>query len=276
MYFGGHVSISKGILHGLKSMQSIGGNFIQIFLSNPLSIKYKNKLTQKDFDDICSFTSSEHMKIIVHLPYVINLAKSNSVNAVKLICNQLLVSNSINSIGCIVHVGKYLSLTHDDAINNMYNAFVNIINFIQTNNLKTYIILETPASQGTELLTNISDLSNFYNKFTPIQKKYFKICIDTCHIFASGIDIRDEHAVFALFKDLKKKIGLNNIAVIHLNDSKYEFNSHKDRHENLGKGKIGVNGIVSIINLASKYKIPLILETPTNYINDIELIKNNI
>lgn len=276
MFYGGHVSIAKGILYGLKYMQSIGGNFIQIFLSNPISSKYKNKLSQDDFNDILSFTKISNMKIIIHLPYIINLAKSDNNNAVKLICKQLLVSNLLNSVGCVVHTGKCLKLTQTDCINNMYNTFVSIIDFIQVNKLNTKIILETPANQGTELLTNIVDLADFYNKFTTKQKKYFKICIDTCHIFASGIDIRSKNNVTSLFKELKKLIGLKNIAVIHLNDSKYDFNSHKDRHEDLGKGKIGTDGLIAVIKLASKYKIPLILETPTNYINDIELIKNNI
>ena len=117
---------------------------------------------------------------------------------------------------------------------------------MRKNKLNVKIILETAAGQGTELLTNIYNLINFYEKFSNEEKEILKICIDTCHIYSAGHDIREEEQVELFIKILKKGIGMKNIALIHLNDSKREFNSHVDRHEKLGKGTIGLEGLKEI------------------------------
>lgn len=280
MFYGGHVTISRGIINGIKSINSIGGNMIQVFISNPITLNYKNKYSEVEFEEIRTYIKTTNSKIVIHLPYVLNLAKPNVDKQIKLICEQLTTSESLTSLGCVLHMGKYLELTETDGITNMYNALVKIIDFIEKNKLKTHIIVETPAGQGTEILVtrnnDLTNLANFYNKFTKDQKAHLRICVDTCHIFASGYDLRKKEQVDTFFKEFNKKIGIKYIDLIHLNDSKHDYNSHLDRHEDLCKGKIGCEGIVEFIKNASKYDIPLILETPSSYINEIKLIKTNI
>jgi len=280
------MSISKGIPSAITEMNELGGNMIQIFISNPMSTKYSiNETTynEKNCQLIRSILESNDSKLVIHLPYVINLAKPLIPDLSKcwwinMICNQLVVSDLINSIGCVVHVGKHLDLTVAEGLDNMYSSLKHVINFITENNLNTKIILETAAGQGSELLktknNSLEDFANFYNRFDKKDKEHLKICVDTCHIFAAGYDIRNKEQVKQFFSEFNKLIGVENISLIHLNDSKSDFGSCVDRHENLGLGKIGVHGIRYFIRYAIYYKIPIVLETPSNYKAGLELIES--
>jgi len=283
-YYGAHMSIKNGIPSAIKEINELGGNMIQIFVSNPMSTKFsidKTKWNEKNCNLIRSTLEEYDSKMVIHLPYVINLAKPlppNMANCwwINMICNQLIISDLINSIGCVVHVGKHLDLTVQEGIDNMCEGLKYVINFIIKNELKSYIILETAAGQGSELLTtknsSLDDFANFYNLFTDNEKLHIKICVDTCHIFAAGYDIREKKQVKEFFDEFNTQIGIENIALIHLNDSKTDCGSCVDRHENLGEGKIGIKGLRHFIRYAIYYHIPTVLETPTNYESELELI----
>jgi len=285
-YYGAHLSIKNGILNTIDEINEIKGNMIQIFISNPMSTKFvidNTKFNKKQGDIIKSRLKETNTKIVIHLPYVINLGRSLTNNPmdcwwISMICNQLLVSDMIGSIGCVVHVGKYLDLTESEGLDNMYDGLAYVIEFIRNKSLDTKIILETAAGQGTELITtknnSLKDFAEFYNRFNDDQKKHIKICVDTCHIFAAGFDIRQKFQVKQFFEDFDRLIGIKNIILIHLNDSKASCGSCKDRHENLGQGMIGLHGIKHVIRYAAFYKIPIVLETPDGYVKEIELISN--
>ena len=280
-YYGAHMSIKNGILSAIDEIIEYEGNLLQIFVSNPMSAKSKSKLNDNECKKIKDKLLDTNTKLVIHLPYIINLSKPNikldDAWWIKLICDQLIISDKIGSIGCVVHVGKHLDLTIDDGIENMYNSLIYIINFIESNNLQTFIILETAAGQGTELITtknnSLEEFSNFYNKFTTKQKEYIRICFDTCHIFAAGFDITNNNKVKTFFDSFHKMIGIKYLALIHLNDSKSNCGSCVDRHENLGMGKIGIEGLRNFIRYGSFYKIPIILETPNAFQKEIQLIK---
>ena len=285
-YFGAHMSIKNGIPSAINEINSLGGNMIQIFISNPMSTKFsidETKWNEKNCNLIKNTLETTDSKIVIHLPYVINLAKplpipSDMANCwwINMICNQLKISDLINSIGCVVHVGKHLDLTVQEGKDNMYDGLKYVINFIRNKKIKSYIILETAAGQGSELLTtknsSLDDFANFYNRFTDDDKQHIKICVDTCHIFAAGYDIRKKEQVKEFFDNFNELIGLHNIALIHLNDSKSDCGSCVDRHENLGHGKIGIEGLRHFIRFAIYYRIPTVLETPSNYEFELELI----
>jgi deoxyribonuclease IV len=283
-YFGGHMSIKNGIPSAITEMNELGGNMIQVFISNPMSTKYTiNKTTynEKSCQLIRSTLDSTDSKLVVHLPYVINLAKPLPPDMskcwwTKMICEQLIVSDLIGSIGCVVHVGKHLDLTVTEGLDNMYNSLKYVVDFIKERKLSSYIILETAAGQGSELLktrdSSLEDFAHFYNRFDSEDKNHLKICVDTCHIFAAGYDIRHKEQVKNFFDEFNSLIDMKNIALIHLNDSKSDCGSCVDRHEILGCGKIGINGLRHFIRYAIYYKIPTVLETPSDYVSELELI----
>jgi deoxyribonuclease-4 len=280
-YYGAHLSIKKGIIKTIDQAINLNCNLLQIFLSNPMSTKQKLNYTDDECLIIKDKLNFSNTKLVIHLPYVINLSKPitdlKTAWWIKMICEQLFISDKMNSIGCVVHVGKYLDQTISEGLDNMYNALVFIIDFIIDNNLSTYIILETAAGQGTELIStknnSLEDFANFYNKFTDEQKNHIKICVDTCHIFAAGFDITNKNKVKTFFDQFERLIQIKNLALIHLNDSKKDCGSCVDRHENLCIGKIGKEGIKNFIKYGVYYKIPIILETPEILESDINLIK---
>ena len=284
LYYGGHISIEKGIINALQQIQNMNGNFIQIFLSNPMTAKFnKNnkKYSETSLVEIYDYMLKTNTKLVIHLPYVINLANPSFTDKYfQLICDQLDISNLIGSIGCVVHVGKHLEQTYEDGINNMKKSLKQIINYMKSKNMKTHIILETGSCQGTELLSSydnsLTEFAEFYNSFSTDEKKYFGICVDTCHIFAGGYDISKINIIDQFFTEFDTMIGFSHLDVIHLNDSKNKYNSHVDRHENLGDGYIGIEGISYFIQHALTNKIPLILETPSKYESEIQIIKKLI
>ena len=280
-YYGAHLSIKNSIISAIDEIIEYEGNMIQIFISNPMSTKSNLKFTDSQCQLIKDKLTNTNCLLVIHLPYVINLSKPiiNLENAwwIKMICEQLLISNKIGSLGCVVHVGKHLDLTISEGIDNMYKSLEYVINYIIENNLDTFIILETAAGQGTELIStknnSLEDLAIFYNRFSSIQKKHLRLCVDTCHIFAAGFDITNSNRVKRFFEDFNKLIGIEYLALIHLNDSKSSCGSCVDRHENLGMGKIGIEGLRNFIRYGAYYKIPIILETPNAFIKEIQLIK---
>jgi deoxyribonuclease-4 len=240
-YYGAHMSITNGIVSAISDINEISGNMIQIFLSSPMMLNSKidmKKFAPKIIDQIKTKCEETNSKIVVHLPYVINLAKPLDINpletkSIKIIIKQLELSHLIGSIGCVVHVGKYTGLTEIEGLENMYRSLKLIIDYIREHDLNTYIILETSAGQGTELLptknNSLNDLAEFYARFDSADKKHIKICVDTCHVFAAGYDLKE-------------------------------------------KGCIGIEGLRHFIRYAIYYKIPTVLETPSDYIEELNLI----
>ena len=139
------------------------------------------------------------------------------------------------------------------------------------------ILLETSSGQGSEMCIKLEDLSKFINKLTMHKNKKiserFGICVDTCHIYSAGYNINTSKDVINYIKEFDKYIGLKYLKILHLNNSKTLIGSNKDRHDNINKGTINPNGLREFIKLCFKLNIPIILETPDDYIKeDLEFI----
>ena len=172
------------------------------------------------------------------------------------------LTHMIGGIGTIVHVGKTVRLTSDEnGEDEMEKAIRNALRESEGT-----VILETSCGAGSELLYKLEDFANFYARFSKKEKERFKICFDTCHVFVAGeYDLSTTHGMKQYLHDFEQLIGIEYLAVIHLNDSKGEFGSHLDRHENIGYGHIfkkNKEPLDLLLTFARKYNIPLVLETP--------------
>jgi endonuclease IV len=159
-----------------------------------------------------------------------------------------------SSIGCVVHCGKYTKNTALEGLINMKQAIIYIIETIIELKLTSKLILETSTGQGTELLYRYDEFLNFYNSFEDEYKNYFKICIDTCHVFASGY--KDP---LLYIKYIHKK-DPTLIKLIHFNDSKGDCSSCVDRHEMIGDGKIGLDVLENIAIFCKENNYPMVYE----------------
>ena len=279
IYIGAHIKREDGgIIDTMKIIKKNGGNALQIFVSNPRSNTITNMENYiKIAPFIKKFLKEESFKLIIHAPYTINIAKDameckrsillEDCYWIKLLLNQLIISDMMNAEGVVLHVGKYVGLTSEKGLQNMKTAIEYIIKEMINKNMKTKLIIETPAGQGTELLTNLNDFIDFYNDFSKEEQKYLGICFDTAHTWALGYELIEAYNI--LFKK-----NSSDVIVIHLNNSMVEKGDLKDRHSIMLDGKISVDNMNDFIcNLKNK-KIPLIiLETPsTDYRTELKHI----
>jgi apurinic endonuclease APN1 len=259
--------IDNVIQHINENFQYKDINLIQIFVTG--TIDYNNK----KYIDVLKYLKDNKIKLIVHGSYSINLSKTwcESDWWIQQLISEIKCCSQLGAFGIIIHTGKSLKLNISESLNNMYTSLLYIHHKTEEyQNIK--IIIETPSGQGTEILTNIEEFCRFMNKFYshPHQKvrDRFGICIDTCHIFAAGNDIRTSEGIDYFFKIIDQTIGIDKIKICHLNDSKKGLGEHLDRHLNIGKGHIGKKSLFRITKFMKKLNIPIVLETPENNISD--------
>lgn len=255
---GAHVSNELSEIHeDIQNVINNGGKIIQMFT---------NKFSKKAIDEykkIRLFLEKYNVKCVVHSSYTINLAQNWDYHSwwLKQLVLEIQMAKIVGAFAIVVHLGKQLQLPKEVATNNMYTALLNVLSQTQDTNIK--ILLETSSGQGSEMFYNLEEFGEFFKKFGNTKfKDRIGICLDTCHIFAAGYDIRGEKDVFKFLEYVDKVIGLNNIKVIHLNDSQNDVNSHVDRHANIGEGYIGRKSLMTICRFFNKLGIPIILETP--------------
>lgn len=242
----------------------------QLFLKSPQSLSTKIKLNDKDKEKCKALVEEKKLKIVNHSSYMINFARPVSQNKPHraAVIDDLININAIGGIGSIIHVGKCVEsqkLTCDQGTKNMRSNMEKVIDQIISLKLNANLILETGAGQGTELFTAMEDLGAFYHSFSKKYKEHLRICIDTCHVFSGGYDLRTEEKVKEYIALVKKHIGWENVACIHLNDSQVALGARVDRHQNFKKGYItfgGMGGIKCFVNFCAKKKIPMMMETP--------------
>ena len=195
MFFGAHESISKGVLKALERTIQLGGNSLQIFLRSPRS-RNDIKIKDDDVEKSNLFMKKNGIKMVVHSSYLLNFSKKIEDNlwAFNIIIGDLKFSERFNAIGCIIHMGKSLDLTLEDAIDN----FCKSINYICENyNGKSKLILENSSRQGTEIGYSMSQISLIYSKIK--YKEKIGICIDTCHAFSAGYNFKSPNQIKLFF-----------------------------------------------------------------------------
>jgi deoxyribonuclease-4 len=283
VYIGAHISRENTLISTLNKIKEVNGNALQIFASNPRSNKIGeiNKKFFGDFKEIQKYIKQNNFSLVIHNPYTINLSMSplngkkqldlGDCYWIQLVINELKIAHMYSSIGCIVHCGKHTKNTVLEGLLNMKTAIIYIIDSIIELKLNSKLILETSTGQGTELLYKYKEFLDFYNSFDDEYKEYFKICIDTCHVWAAGYTLEE------IYQITKTNDNLKDVAVIHINNSKNPKKSHLDRHETI-LNESGFIELEDIISFTKKMKranpdITLILETPSdNYKEEIEIL----
>jgi deoxyribonuclease-4 len=264
-YFGAHYD-SDNLIESAERIKNAGGNFIQIFLTMPGNTKTLHRTTE-DLNNFKDYLIKNNMKVVVHSSYTHNIAKNWDTYSwwLKNMELEIKYSHMINAIGLVVHLGKQLDLTIEEVYNNMYTSLLYIHHkTIQYKDVK--IFLETSTGQGSETCTRLEDLAYFFKRFSKNENKDIKsrfcLCVDTCHIFAAGYDIRTKKQIKSYLEAFEELIGIRHISLIHLNDSKSKLGEHRDRHNNIGKGYIGIEGLTLFFQYFKKLNVPIILETP--------------
>ena len=268
---GCHLSASKGYLAMAKQAVSIGANTFQFFTRNPRGGKAK----EINEDDVKAFLqySKEHgiNRILAHAPYTLNACSADSgirefaknTMADDLKRMEYTPGNYYN-----FHPGSHVGQGVEVGI----DFIAEMLNEILTKDQTTIVLLETMSGKGSEVGRNFEELKAIIDKVK--LKDKLGVCLDTCHIWDGGYDVVNNFD--GVLDEFDKIIGLEKLKAIHLNDSKNDLASHKDRHEKIGEGKIGLDAISKIINNDKIKNLPFYLETPNEidgYEREIELLK---
>jgi len=281
MILGSHVSFKKDdqIIGSIKEALSYGANTFMLYTGAPqntnrsiIDVELTNlgkKVMEEESIDINN--------IIVHAPYIINLANPlNKDFSIMFLKEEISRVESLGLTKLVIHPGSHVGNGVDIGIENI----IFCLNKVLDKKTNVNILLETMAGKGSEIGKNFDEIKQIINGVN--EKDKIKVCLDTCHINDAGYDLNEFEKVL---NDFDKIIGLDKLACIHINDSKNEIDTHKDRHENFGLGKIGFEKLLKVIYHEKLKDIPKILETPYVSIDgkdrlyppykfEIEMIKN--
>lgn len=251
MIIGSHVSFKKDkqLVGSVEEALSYGSTTFMFYTGAPQNTNRQpidNNLTEEAIELMRDKIDINN--VIVHAPYIINLASSNGF-AVDFLKQELKRVEQLKMTKLVLHPGSSVKLSREEGIKNI------IDNLNKVGQSKVLILLETMAGKGTELGKNFLEIKEIIDGVNyPIG-----VCLDTCHINDAGYDLTNFDKILDLFDDI---IGLDKLKCVHINDSKNLINTHKDRHENIGYGTIGFDNLIKIIYHDKLKGIPKILETP--------------
>ena len=285
LLLGSHVSFrsSDQLVGSVKEALGYGANTFMFYTGAPQNTKrceINDDLT-KEAVEILKENNVDIKNVVVHAPYIINLANNEKEDSYKFAIEFLKEEiKRVEAFGVekvVLHPGSYVKLDLDTGINNIINA----LNEVITPNQKVIICLETMAGKGTEVCFDMNHIKRIMDGVKYNDK--LMVCLDTCHLSDAGYDM----SLFDKFlDDFDKLIGIDKIGCVHINDSKNPICAHKDRHENIVYGYIGFYTLINIIYNDRLKDVPKILETPyvsidggkdrsyAPYKFEIEMIKN--
>lgn len=261
MVLGAHVSTAGGIHNSIQNGADLQCDAIQIFLANPNRWESKPPTTDilNKFQE--ARTNSSIQDVIVHDIHLSNLAspKQEVLEKSREQFKQMMeLSQKVGICHIVTHLGAHLGEGETFGLTMLSNSFDLL--FETTEASDVVVLLETTAGQGTNLgycfehIRDVIDMSKYPDRFG--------VCLDTCHVFAAGYDLRTEVDCDNTFRTFDEKIGLERLKAFHINDAKSEYQSRVDRHEHIGEGNIGTVAFRYILNDARFAKTPLIIETP--------------
>ncbi|ABK78534.1 endonuclease IV [Cenarchaeum symbiosum A] len=267
MQVGCHVSISGGIDRSVDNAVERGCTAFQIFSRNPRG--WRAKEISKDeagtFKKKLKESKIEPSGTCVHMPYLPNLASTNDESHKKSVDTLIGEVERCGLLGIpflVTHLGSHLGAGEEKGIERLVKAYKSAAG---VKNGVT-ILLENTAGQKNSVGSEFGQLGSILSQLRPAKR--FGVCLDTCHAFAYGYDLSTRAGAKKSFDEFDKKVGLDNLRVLHLNDAKAGCGSKLDRHYHVGLGSIGKEGMRAAARLASKRGIPMVVETPVDETRD--------
>ena len=261
MQIGCHVSISGSIDKSVDNAVERECSAFQIFTRNPRGWHAK-ELTRNDIDSFKSKLKSskiDRLAICAHMPYLPNLATPKDdgfEKSVKTLVDEVERCAQLGIPYLVTHLGSHLGTGEEAGIKRLVEGLTKAG---KTKN-DVMILLENTAGQKNSVGSDFKQLGEIFKQLKPTKK--FGVCLDTCHAFVAGYDLKTEERVKETFFEFDKHVGIEHLKILHLNDARGELGCNLDRHYHLGLGGIGEEGIKSVVKFANKKKIPIILETP--------------
>ena len=270
---GAHLSASKGFVNMYEMALSIGANTFQFFTRNPRGGKAKD-IDIADIDEFLKLVNANASfgTVLAHAPYTLNACSVKAdVRTFALetfkddIARMELIPNQLYNF----HPGSHVGQGEEKGI----EQIAEILNEVIFEDMTTTVLLETMAGKGSEIGKTFEELNEIIKRVEQSDK--VGVCLDTCHVHDGGYDI--VNSIDEVLEQFDKVIGIDRLKALHLNDSKNPIGAHKDRHEKIGEGYIGINAFEKIVNHPVLSTLPMFLETPNEldgYAKEIELLRS--
>lgn len=269
---GCHLSTSGGYENMGRDALSINANTFQFFSRNPRGSRMK-KLDEDDINSLMDLARENNFgPLLAHAPYTLN--PCSSTESVREFAN-LVLKEDLERLKYFkntyynFHPGSHTGMGVEKAI----EIIAAQINSVMTEEQETIVLLETMAGKGTEVGSKFEEIAEIIKRVN--LKNKIGVCMDTCHIHEAGYDIVND--LDGVLREFDEVVGLDKLYAIHLNDSKNEIGAHKDRHETIGEGHLGIETISKIINHEKLKDLPFYLETPNElegHKKEIELLRS--
>lgn len=259
---GAHMSVAGGLHLSLERIHKVGGQALQIFTRNQRQWSHK-PLGQ---EEIALFSQAKKRfgieYVFSHASYLVNLASPKMSlwqKSIGAMVDEVMRCRKLNIPWIVLHPGSHSGAGREAGLKRCIEALDEVFATSGSSN-GCGILLETTSGQGTTLGSSIEELA--YILENSRYSDLLGVCIDTCHIFTAGYDIRDHEGFSLFFEEFDRLVGIERIVLFHLNDSKKGLGTRIDRHEHIGKGKIGLDAFRFLLNHKDFKHIPMILETP--------------
>ena len=258
MKLGAHLSIAGGLYKALESANAMGANCLQIFSGSPRVWK------RPEYTDgqIAKFVDTKHRfnidPVFFHALYLTNLASDKLENVEKAsdaLIYELNLAPRLEVVGSVLHTGSHQGRGFENTLPQVVKAITHIL---AESDPKSYLILEN-ATGNNKIGVKLEELATILER---VNSPRLKVCFDTCHGFTAGYNLRDPGIFNQTIDNMDRLFGLDNLVCLHANDSKDEFDSNRDRHQNIGEGTLGLEPFRQLVNHPKLKSIPLIIETP--------------
>ncbi|MEX2225688.1 MAG: deoxyribonuclease IV [Dehalococcoidia bacterium] len=259
MKIGAHVSTAGGLVTGFDRAEAIGAECLQIFESAPQQWGTA-RLEDAQVDEFrARMIASGLAPLFIHGKYLMNLASADAKifkTSASTLRSSLNIAGRIGARGVVFHTGSHKGVGIESVFEQICEAARRVLGETPED---TWMIFENSAGQGGVIGSKFGELGAIIKR---IDHPRAKVCLDTCHAFASGYDLSNAAGVAAALEEFDREIGLQNLAAIHCNDSKAALGAGRDLHENIGDGKIGREGFAALLSHPAVAEVPLLLEVP--------------
>ena len=257
---GAHMPTSGGLGNALRKGKEIGCTAVQVFTSSPQMWKSAPATAEKVADFKKAQEETGITEVVTHDSYLINLCAVDPAMRAKSIAGLTHELNRSSQYGIryvVSHMGAHMGQGCEVGLQAIAESTKQVLNEAPND---VTLLMETTAGQGSALNSKFEELARLLELVKGHER--LAVCLDTCHIYVAGYDIRDEASFAWTFSEFNRLIGFDRLKVVHCNDSKKGLGSHVDRHEHIGKGEIGLKAFELLVNDPRFERIPIILETP--------------
>jgi deoxyribonuclease-4 len=264
MLLGCHLSIARGFVGAIAAAEDLRINALQIFSHNASSWRMKPIAAAEATAFQERFRSSTVDYLVVHTMYLLNLASPEEdlfERSVAALAEEVERAGALGIDWIVTHLGSHKGADEERGIERIVSALDRVIAAVPfSSHPHVRLLLENTAGTGTTMGARFSELGAILEALNDSRR--VGICLDTCHAFAAGYELRTGEGLKESLRALDREVGLERLRMVHLNDSKYPLGSRRDRHEHIGRGEIGEEGVSLLVNHPALFDLPFILETP--------------